>query len=92
MNAKEWKKQFQAGKAARTDGVLLWKSASSAWQVGWKQQDELMRLRTVHHSVKPPAPTRRVVYAPQIRHEPKPLVVDEHLLKRRMMGGGRFVR
>jgi hypothetical protein len=84
----EWKRDFQAGKAARINGDMLFNSASSAWQAGWKQQDEVLRLRLQRRE----PPRRQVVYAPEFKPEPQSVQIDAGLLKRRMMGGGRFVR
>lgn len=84
----EWKREFQAGKAARINGEMLFHSASSAWQIGWRQQDDVMRLRAARQVREEP---RKVVFAPSAP-QPPVLARDDALMKRRMMGGGRFVR
>ena len=97
MTPSEWKKAFREGKAARVNLVPLSQSLSSAWRTGWLQQDELLRLRTERRTthMKPSAAPRKVVYAPTIRparNDPPPMAIDQAMIKRRMMGGGRFVR
>lgn len=95
MTPGEWKKAFREGKAARVNLVPLSHSLSSAWRTGWLQQDELLRLRHERRTKHmPPVTPRKIVHAPTLppKPQPPPLAIDKAMMKRRMMGGGRFVR